>query len=534
MKKLTIITLVLLMTTVLQSFAQEKSTAFKPGWSLGLNGGVNWFMGEGNNILDGTGSNAWSLPGSMGYLGRFSGTYNFTPVWALRGMLGFNQYNHYRPTYTTPFNGESLTADVLLNLSALENGWDANRWFDFLLFAGTGVDYMNKNTVTTPFASPFLRAGAQADIKLTNDLKLNIIAEGNMMTDNTNDEVSAMFFDASPALTLGISYRLPEYVKKAPKPIEPEVVVPVVTEPTVPVVTEPTVPVVTEPTVPVVTEPEKPIVAKVDTVKPVVPTVVEPVVPVVVPPVVAITTPEIKESVFYGINKFTVTDSKQQEIVDKIVSYMNANPTAIVTVSGYADNATGTAAVNREVSKRRAVNLANLLINKYNIPADRIQVKWYGSAVQPYKEVVKNRVVIINSGEEANTTKAIGTVPATNLDAASVSSMVRDAFAQVFFLIEKAEIGDDAQIAELNKVADYLKTNPNAQIIVNGYASKTAGVTPEYNTELSKKRAVSVANYLIQKCGASTKQVTVRWFGDGVQPYSTDLVKNQLVIVKVK
>jgi len=319
---------------------------------------------------------------------------------------------------------------------------------------------------------------------------------------------------------------LPEYVKKAPKPIEPEVVVPVVTEPTVPVVTEP----------------EKPIVAQVDTVvpvkkdtvKPVVPTVVEPVVPVVVPPVVAITTPEIKESVFYGINKFTVTDSKQQEIVDKIVSYMNANPTAIVTVSGYADNATGTAAVNREVSKRRAVNLANLLISKYNIPAERIQVKWYGSAVQPYKEVVKNRVVIINSGEEAKTTNAVGTVPATDLNTVSATSMVRDAFAQVFFLIEKAEISDEAQIAELNKVADYLKTNPNAQIIVNGYASKTAGVTPEYNTELSKKRAVSVANYLIQKCGASTKQVTVRWFGDGVQPYSTDLVKNQLVIVKVK
>jgi len=526
MKKLFLLTACLFLGLIATVSAQTDSTKFKPGWSLGLNGGVNWFMGEGNNILDGTGSNAWSLPGSMGYLGRFSGTYNFTPVWALRGMLGFNQYNHYRPGDVTPFNGESLTADVLLNLSAMENGWNPNRWIDFLLFAGTGVDYMNKNIVTTHFASPFLRAGAQADIKLTNDLKLNIIAEGNMMTDNTNDEVSAMFFDASPAITLGISYRLPEYVKKAPKPIEPEVVVPVVTEPTVPVVTEP----------------EKPIVAQVDTVvpvkkdtvKPVVPTVVEPVVPVVVPPVVAITTPEIKESVFYGINKFTVTDSKQQEIVDKIVSYMNANPTAIVTVSGYADNATGTAAVNREVSKRRAVNLANLLISKYNIPAERIQVKWYGSAVQPYKEVVKNRVVIINSGEEAKTTNAVGTVPATDLNTVSATSMVRDAFAQVFFLIEKAEISDEAQIAELNKVADYLKTNPNAQIIVNGYASKTAGVTPEYNTELSKKRAVSVANYLIQKCGASTKQVTVRWFGDGVQPYSTDLVKNQLVIVKVK
>jgi len=529
MKKLTIITLVLLMTTMFQSFAQEKSTAFKPGWSLGLNGGVNWFMGEGNNILDGTGSNAWSLPGSRGYLGRFSGTYNFTSVWALRGMLGFNQYNHYRPADITPFNGESLTADVLLNLSAMGNGWNPNRWIDFLLFAGTGVDYMNKNIVTTPFASPFLRAGAQADIKLTNDLKLNIIAEGNMMTDNTNDEVTAMFFDASPALTLGISYRLPEPVKKQP----------VVTEPEIPVVTEPTVPVVTEPTVPVVTEPEKPLVAKVDTVVPVKkdtvkPVVVTPVVPVVVPPVVAITTPEIKESVFYGINKFTVTDSKQQEIVDKIVAYMNANPTAIVTVSGYADNATGTAAVNREVSKRRAVNLANLLISKYNIPAERIQVKWYGSAVQPYKEVVKNRVVIINSGEEANTTNAVGTVPATNLNTVSATSMVRDAFAQVFFLIEKAEISDDAQIAELNKVADYLKTNPNAQIIVNGYASKTAGVAADYNTELSKKRAVSVANYLIQKCGVSIKQVTVRWFGDGVQPYSGDITKNQLVIVKVK
>ena len=516
MKKLFLLTACLFLGLTATVSAQTDSTKFKPGWYINANGGINWFFGENNNILFGDPTAIASLTKNIGFLGRLGAGYQFTPGFGVRGLLGFNKYKQYNPNIST-FYSETFAADVIWNLTALKYGYDPNRLFDFSIFTGLGASYLNNNTTSAPVDGA-LRAGLQGDVHLNKDLALNLIAEMNILTDNANHTPTGTPVDLGPALTLGISYRLPEYVKKAPKPIEPEVVIPVVTEPTVPVVTEP----------------EKPIVAQVDTVVPVKKDTVKPVVPVVVPPVVAITTPEIKESVFYGINKFTVTDSKQQEIVDKIVSYMNANPTAIVTVSGYADNATGTAAVNREVSKRRAVNLANLLISKYNIPAERIQVKWYGSAVQPYKEVVKNRVVIINSGEEAKTTNAVGTVPATDLNTVSATSMVRDAFAQVFFLIEKAEISDEAQIAELNKVADYLKTNPNAQIIVNGYASKTAGVAADYNTELSKKRAVSVANYLIQKCGASTKQVTVRWFGDGVQPYSTDLVKNQLVIVKVK
>ena len=49
------LTIVCLATLILSTYvsAQEtkKSDSFKPGWYLGLNGGVSWMFAEGNNFL---------------------------------------------------------------------------------------------------------------------------------------------------------------------------------------------------------------------------------------------------------------------------------------------------------------------------------------------------------------------------------------------------------------------------------------------------------------------------------------------------
>jgi outer membrane protein OmpA-like peptidoglycan-associated protein len=102
---------------------------------------------------------------------------------------------------------------------------------------------------------------------------------------------------------------------------------------------------------------------------------------------------------------------------------------------------------------------------------------------------------------------------------------------EVFFNVDKSDVLDATQEEEITKVAEYLKNNPQAKFIVNGYANKTSG-TEEYNNALSKKRAVSVANTLIQKHAINFHRVQVRWFGGGVQPHRVPTM-NQVVILKV-
>lgn len=92
--------------------------------------------------------------------------------------------------------------------------------------------------------------------------------------------------------------------------------------------------------------------------------------------------------------------------------------------------------------------------------------------------------------------------------------------------VEKGQ-GVDAAIKE---VADLIKTDPNAKIIVTGYADKETG-TPEINERLSKERAEGVVSKLVNEHGINAANITTQWKGDTVQPFAEN-DKNRCVIVK--
>jgi len=96
-------------------------------------------------------------------------------------------------------------------------------------------------------------------------------------------------------------------------------------------------------------------------------------------------------------NKFDINDAKQEEAIKKVAEYLKRNPDANIVVSGYADKAYGSQEVNDELSKKRAVSVANTLINKYGISTDRIQVKWFGGKKQLYANPTMNRLVLIET-----------------------------------------------------------------------------------------------------------------------------------------
>jgi len=91
-----------------------------------------------------------------------------------------------------------------------------------------------------------------------------------------------------------------------------------------------------------------------------------------------------------GKNDIRVTEAVK---VAKIVELLKTYPEAVVSVSGYADKATGNPKINMEISARRAETVAKA-IEDAGISKDRITVEYYGDTVQPYAVQTENRVSI--------------------------------------------------------------------------------------------------------------------------------------------
>lgn len=104
--------------------------------------------------------------------------------------------------------------------------------------------------------------------------------------------------------------------------------------------------------------------------------------------------------IFFSIGSSKVS-SAQEANVAAFAEWLNNHPKArVVNVTGYADAGTGTAAINKRVSRQRAEAVVRMLVDKYGIAADRIDENAVGDTVQPYAENDRNRVVIATAEEK--------------------------------------------------------------------------------------------------------------------------------------
>ena len=97
--------------------------------------------------------------------------------------------------------------------------------------------------------------------------------------------------------------------------------------------------------------------------------------------------------IFFKINKAVASEEELAKL-DGLKTYMEKYPKAKVSIVGYADKGTGSAAYNQKISSRRSAYVKNLLINKYGIDASRISEDYKGDTVQPFAENDANRVTI--------------------------------------------------------------------------------------------------------------------------------------------
>lgn len=101
-------------------------------------------------------------------------------------------------------------------------------------------------------------------------------------------------------------------------------------------------------------------------------------------------------NVRFAINSDVITPEEEVNVYN-MAQWLKENPKQDVTLVGYADRDTGTSEYNMALSQRRAEAVANMLVNKYGIDRNRLNVKYDGSEQQPYSNNDWNRIVIFSN-----------------------------------------------------------------------------------------------------------------------------------------
>ena len=104
-------------------------------------------------------------------------------------------------------------------------------------------------------------------------------------------------------------------------------------------------------------------------------------------------TEALRRDIFFAIGKTVIRKSEQQK-VNEVVEYLNANPEAKVNVTGYADAGTGSDRINDRLAAGRADVVVKAL-KKAGVAASRISYDSKGARVQPFADNDSNRVSIV-------------------------------------------------------------------------------------------------------------------------------------------
>ena len=308
--------------------------------------------------------------------------YNFNKVVGARLSLNAWQSKAgqkvQNTTYKWKWNYVAPMVDATFNLSNLFCGFDPIRVVDFGVFGGIGANIAwgndeaadaqkailaNKtvsNATSVGVHAPLeylwdgskahfaARLGANVDFRVSEKVKIGVELSANTLSDRFNSKKAGnpdWYFNALVGAKIALGKTYTTKVVPAPKPVE-KIIERII---------------------------EKPVVAPV---KEEVKEVAE----------------DFRRDIFFTIGNSTIAKSQRNKI-SEIVTYMQENPDAKITLTGYADKGTGSAAINDKIAARRAQTVYNTLAAK-GVAKNRMIKKSMGSRVQPFEKNAMNRVTI--------------------------------------------------------------------------------------------------------------------------------------------
>ena len=309
--------------------------------------------------------------------------YNFNKVVGAR--LSFNAWQSkagqkvQNTTYKWKWNYVAPMVDATFNLSNLFCGFDPNRVVDFGVFGGIGANIAwgndeaadaqkailaNKtvsNATSVGVHAPLeylwdgskahfaARLGANVDFRVSEKVKIGVELSANTLSDRFNSKKAGnpdWYFNALVGAKIALGKTYTTKVVPAPKPVE-KIIERII---------------------------EKPVIAPVKE------------------EVKEVAEENFRRDIFFTIGNSTIAKSQRNKI-SEIVTYMQENPDAKITLTGYADKGTGSAAINDKIAARRAQTVYNTLAAK-GVAKNRMIKKSMGSRVQPFEKNAMNRVTI--------------------------------------------------------------------------------------------------------------------------------------------
>ena len=368
----------LLMLGFVSASAQEPELkteyVFNPHWYVQVQPlGAQYTLGE----LDFSDLTSYNLQVAVGY--------QFDKIWGARLAVngwqskGGTEYFNPDQTYKWKWKYVSPTLDLTANLSNLVCGYNPTRLFNLSAFVGVGAnigfdngeakevkrtvlqrqsrDFFAGNNVPMDYVwggvkTRFVgQVGLMGDFRLSDKVSVGLEVAANTLSDHYNSKSAKnadWYFNALAGvkINLGSSYSTRE-VKGCESRVVEKIVEKVVEKPVY---------------IDKIVEVEKK---------------AEP----------------LRRDVFFSINSSRIATTETQKIQD-IVNYLNANPNAKVTITGYADKGTGNAKINERLGRERAKIVTDRLVKQYKVDPSRIITDSKGDTEQPFAENDKNRVSI--------------------------------------------------------------------------------------------------------------------------------------------
>ena len=208
---------------------------------------------------------------------------------------------------------------------------------------------------------------------------------------------------------------------------------------------------------------------------------------------------------------------KDLELLDKLVTFLLANPNLRITINGHTDNK-GPKKLNDRLSLDRALTAEKYLIQK-GFPAQNIlEAKGHGDT-EPLADnstdegrAKNRRTVICWIAASPVSQESITPTPALNMTGNSLT----------VYADFKSTLPHEKDVEALSQLAEFLLANPDLKVTIDGYADEMG--PKEVNLNASVARAAQVRNYLIQKGVSAQAILWAKGHGDAspVADNSTD------------
>ena len=349
---------------------------FRGHWYIQVQGGVGQTVGE------------TSFGSLISPSAAFNFGYRFTPVWGLRaGLSGWQGKGAVLgPTEVYRYSYFQGSVDVTADICGIFSGYRAGRSLSPYLFAGVGVNGGFNNSEANSLSGRFPednllwtgrsilpagRFGLGTGIRITDAVHFNVEVNANILGDRFNSKRGSAV-DWQLGALAGFTFNIGLKKGRKAEPVPSSAPVPVAVQ-----MPEPSEP--SEPSRPGAAEPSS---ESVDSAKSGEPSSAE-------------SAPQfnpVQEDIYFSIGKSVIRPGEKTKLAE-VVSLLESYPEAVITVTGHADRATGSAGRNLELSKERARNVAAALMDG-GVSGDRITVLYKGDTENPYSEPERNRVAI--------------------------------------------------------------------------------------------------------------------------------------------